>query len=352
MKTLVRVLFLSAALAGMFVLAKKQNYIRRIVRFFTPAVELGKYHDPTIDGVQEYMRETTALLDQKNYDALEKRARDAWVNKERFSHGRWKLSNFYDAFEPGEKEPESAWQARLQQLNAWILARPNSGPAYIALAEFFTNYAWRARGGGWANSVTQQGWTLFRQRLNAAYQVLERGRNVAARDPGYWNIYQTVAMGLDWPLFRRQEIFRNGLAVAPDYVPLYTTYAYTITPRWGGKPGQIKELADQAVQVSGGPGEEIYAWIAFQMDELSEDPARLAKLEWPRIEAACNKLLEKYPDEPSIISRFAMLAVRYGDATLARKLFADLDDRVDMRVWDSVDDYKKHYNHVHPGAKK
>jgi len=352
MKTLVRVLFLSAAFAGAFVLARKQDYLRPIVRFFKPAVELGKYKDPTIEGVVEYQRETVALLEQKNYDALDKRAGEALTNKEQFSHGRWKLDNFYDAFEPDDTAPDSAWLARLQQLTGWILARPNSGPAHIALAEFYTDYAWRARGAGWAKTVTQQGWALFGQRLNQAYQILERGRNVAARDPGYWNIYQTVAMGMNWPQFRQEEILRNGLAVAPYYVPLYTSYAYAITPRWGGRPGQIKAFADLAVQVPGGPGEEAYGWIAFQMDQNHEDPARLAKLEWPRVEAACRKLLEKYPDEPSIISRYAMLAVRYGDTPLARKLFADLDDRVDMRVWESVDEYKKHYNHVHPDAKK
>jgi hypothetical protein len=352
MKTLVRVLVLSAAFAGAFVLARKHNYLRPIVRLFIPAVELGKYRDPTIEGAQDYQDEAAKFLEQKNYDALEERAREALANKEQFSNGRWKLSIFYESFGPADHTSESAWLARLQQLNGWILARPNSGPAHIALAEFYTDYAWRARGAGWARTVTQQGGELFRLRLNLASQVLERGRNFAARDPGYWNAYQTIAMGLSWPRFRQDEILRNGLSVAPYYVPLYTSYAYTITPRWGGQPGQIKILADRAVQVPGGPGEEAYAWIAFQMDQISEDPARLVGLDWPKVESACLKLLEKYPNEPSIISRFAMLAVRYGDSTLARKLFEDLDDRVDMRVWESVDEYKKHYNHVHPNAKK
>ena len=61
MKTLVRVLFLSAALAGIFVLGKKQNYIRRVVRFFTPAVELGKQATFGLMGRPGYEKHLTAV---------------------------------------------------------------------------------------------------------------------------------------------------------------------------------------------------------------------------------------------------------------------------------------------------
>lgn len=352
MKILVRVLFLAAALAGAFVLARQQKLLRPIVRFFKPAVPLGEYRDPTAEAIRGYQADLRALLDQKDYAALNAAADQALTSKERFSNGLWKVARFYDAFGASDQEPDTVWNARLQQLNGWLIATPRHVAPYVAIGEFYTNFAWKARGSDWASKVTQDGWRLFRERLGAANAILDRALTLGNQNPAYWTTRHIVARGLDWPTFQTNAIFAAGVKAEPQYEELYIAHAMAILPRWGGQPGEMEQFALAATKVPGGLGEEIYARIVFAMDDMHGDVFKRTKLDWSLANNGCKVLMEKYPDEPSIISEYAKIACRIGDTSRARQLFEELDDRVDLRLWESAENYRKHYNHVFPESKK
>src|SRR5262249_52980489 len=51
---------------------------------------------------------------------------------------------------------------------------PDSSVALTFKGKYHITWAWEARGGGWANTVTQDGWKLMRERLAVAQEALEK----------------------------------------------------------------------------------------------------------------------------------------------------------------------------------
>src|SRR5262245_43970923 len=51
---------------------------------------------------------------------------------------------------------------------AWCEARKDSALARLVRGTHYMHWAWEARGSGWANSVSEDGWKLFRERLGLA----------------------------------------------------------------------------------------------------------------------------------------------------------------------------------------
>ena len=59
-------------------------------------------------------------------------------------------------------------------LDAWCAAAPESAYAHLVRGEHLIGFAWEARGSGWANTVSDEGWRLFAERLSLARAALER----------------------------------------------------------------------------------------------------------------------------------------------------------------------------------
>jgi Fur family transcriptional regulator, ferric uptake regulator len=53
----------------------------------------------------------------------------------------------------------------------------------VALAAAYLRFAWKARGGGYANKVVPEGWKTFRERVQRTQEVLEEPRSLPAKDP-------------------------------------------------------------------------------------------------------------------------------------------------------------------------
>src|SRR4051812_32718033 len=121
----------------------------------------------------EIRAESLALLTAGQYDTLDALARKHRGSKECYADGLWKLKEVYEGLVPAENNSETQWQARLAAIREWIKTKPESITARVALANTLVSYAWKARGGGYSDTVTQNGWKLFEQRLIEAMQVLK-----------------------------------------------------------------------------------------------------------------------------------------------------------------------------------
>jgi len=104
-----------------------------------------------------YQAHIKSILAQEDFASLETEVRDARLRQTRAQGGAWKLYLFYEAVASPLSDKQSTdpdWQSQFAVLKKWIAARPDSAAAHIALAEAYVNYAWRARGDGYANTVS------------------------------------------------------------------------------------------------------------------------------------------------------------------------------------------------------
>jgi len=100
--------------------------------------------------------------------------------------------------------------------------------------EFLIEYAWDARGGGWARTVTEEGWKLFGERLNQARAELERVRNGDVLSWQARNDLIPLAMGLGLPRRYAMEQFEAAVAICPTAPGPYRALMYLLEPKWGG----------------------------------------------------------------------------------------------------------------------
>lgn len=114
--------------------------------------------------------------------------------------------------------------------------------------------AWDARGGGWANSVTEEGWKGFREglaqargHLEAAWRELPEASSAAA-------LMITVAMGDGSG--EEAAWFARATAADPACESAWSRMRNATLPRWGGSTRALLKLAAQAV-VDARPGNRL-----------------------------------------------------------------------------------------------
>src|ERR1041385_2167244 len=123
-------------------------------------------------------QEALTRLANKDYAALEALAAKHRVSKERYASGKWKLGILYSGFEPSGNASDAEWQARLNQIQDWMKARPEAITPRVASARIMTSYAWRARGSATADQVKDASWQTFFARLQKALTSLEESKRL------------------------------------------------------------------------------------------------------------------------------------------------------------------------------
>lgn len=95
--------------------------------------------------------------------------------------------------------------------------------------------AWKARGTGWANSVTEEGWKGFKEHLGKAAGLLRRAWELRPDRPEAASKMITVTMGgAGAPGETERVWFDRAVAAQFDFLPAYGSFAWAMRPRWGG----------------------------------------------------------------------------------------------------------------------
>jgi hypothetical protein len=138
----------------------------------TPLPGKGNPVAPAQDGPEQrrrYSESVQRIVVEEKFEMLEKMGASLREKRELFSEGLPKLDRFDNVLGwPGTKASEEEWAARLALLDRWRAAVPNSVIEPIARGRYFIQYAWNARGTGWANTVSEANWKLFAARLQQA----------------------------------------------------------------------------------------------------------------------------------------------------------------------------------------
>ncbi len=154
-------------------------------------------------------------------------------------------------------EAGSACVDLLEQMKGW---KGEFEPTYEALAApleknfsgtpvpsavkgaFYIDYAWEARGNGYANTVTADGWKLFGTRLETAAAALEKGWRMDPGDPFMPTKMLTVMV---CESKRREEMevwfVRAMKAYSNNWTACNTKLMY-LEPKWGGSPEAMVEF--------------------------------------------------------------------------------------------------------------
>jgi hypothetical protein len=289
---------------------------------------------PEADEQKDIADQAAVLINEKDYDKLEKMFAQYRASKESYADGTWKLMCAYDAI--ASPSDSATWEGRQREIEDWIQARPESVTARIALARFLREYAWEARGSGWASSVTDENWQLFGKRLNRAVDVLNDAKSLDEKCPIYWSALLGVDLGLQVSKEEFTTVFKEAIQAEPDFSYYYRTRAVFLLPRWYGDEGEWeRDLGQSADRVGGEDGDMLYAQVVWNIHHYggSIDVFEGNKISWDRVDKGFAAILKRFPDSLAAKNERFHLAALAGDKEKARKYFLDTQGQVDLSVW-------------------
>ena len=226
-----------------------------------------------------------------------------------------------------------------------LLAALTAGrPAEDALpsllrAAFHLGYAWDARGGGFAPTVTDNGFAVFADRVKAAESELARAVALDPLSPAIAPLMMTVELALGRGRPAMEAWFGYGLAVDPGSFSLFSSKLHYLEPRWHGS---AQEMLDFGRQALAGQAWSVYAPFSLVLAHATlandlDDPATY----WAGNASACADVravyepyLERYPDAAYERSGFATLLYQCGDFRAAHRELERLGD--DARIGPSL----------------
>ncbi|MDR3456598.1 MAG: DUF4034 domain-containing protein [Verrucomicrobiae bacterium] len=282
-------------------------------------------------------------LENKEYDKLEALAAEGRSGEDAWPNGDWKVAPVYGGLAyPASNEAE-AWLARQKALKDWIQNRPASITARVALAENLTDYAWNARGNGFANTVSDAAEKLFEDRLAQAAVVLSDAKDLKEKCPVYWTTMMTIARGLQVSKVQFDNIFNQAVQAWPDYPRIYEQRATFLLPRWYGAEGEWEaDLAKSADRLGGTKGDILYAQVVSWMHGYSEQHNIFESspgLSWERIDRGWDAIEKQFPDSLEALNAHAHLAGLAGDREKARLCLMKTGGKITMNQWSAKGEF-------------
>jgi hypothetical protein len=275
------------------------------------------------------------MLRAERFDDLEKLAGELRQKKAEFYRTTSDLGRLYENLEISEEADDNTWTRHLQSLEKWVEAKPESATARVALGKACISYAWKARGGGYANTVTEKGWRLYGERLTKAREHLEAAEKMGAKDPEVYNAMLTLALGQGWQRQEMEAAFRKGIELEPNYMPLYESKAYYLLPRWHGQPGEWEDFAQQAADARGGEEGDILYMAIARSQAWSEGAQffRSTRISYQRMKRGFQASLKRSPENLWEMNSYCSFACFARDRQSAKQLFQKIDGRWEKDVW-------------------
>lgn len=118
---------------------------------------------------------------------------------------------------------------------------------HLMRGDVYVDWAWHARGSGFADTVTDEGWKLFGERLQKARDELNAA---IAVNPSGWEAHTkmlVVAKGMGLPRNEADRHLDEAVRAFPGNVKAYVNMYEYLLPRWHGTSEDLLAFADRCL---------------------------------------------------------------------------------------------------------
>jgi hypothetical protein len=281
-----------------------------------------------------------SLFDAHSWTELDSLASRVRSQRLRFQGGGWQLHVLYTILSTtsSREETDTAWEAQIAALQEWIRYAPASPTPRIALADTYANFAWKARGGDFADTVTPEGWRLFGDRMQKALDALKEAEQISRGDPEWYNAMLVATTAHDWNRADADALVDESLTKEPGYYYIARIQADNLLPKWYGQPGDTETfVAHVADRIGGAEGDATYFFVAEYILTAAEKciPCTPPTLSWARIRRGYAAIEHLYGTNNFEKNAYAFLAVHANDRETARQAFEIIGNDWNPDVWES-----------------
>ena len=272
-------------------------------------------------GDKDFFANCQSLLQQKNFDELDRIYDDLLASKKISLDGFWYIDHLLDSLcSAKNKDADQQWLDQIALLKEWSNKKPESVPAKVALAKTWIDYGWKARGGDVASRVSTASFAMMGERLRKAEKVLN---DVSVHSPIWYHVSQKLALGQQWPKAEYEKMFQECRKDFPTYYPAVFSHYWRLQPRWYGKAGEAKAyLEDECGKLPESDGKILYARTActIQIDVVTMADKFLG-LDWAPAKSGMLELIKQNRSWYLGRALYSALALQAGDADAASSAF-------------------------------
>ncbi len=248
------------------------------------------------------------LLWEGDFATLEATANQYRTTKARTSSGLWKLTLFHVGIQRAFYRQGGDWARRITQ--DWIERYPQSPAAQLAYAQALPD-------------------------AEKARTYLETHKEVAARDPRWYEMMAEIAYAQGWSRSRFTQMIDEGLDRTPWYYPIYFAAADYYSPRSGGSVVELEAFARKAVERTREmEGWGLYARIYWYTSQtvFGDQLFTASLVNWADMKKGMDDVLSQYADGWNL-ANFVRFACLKGDGQAMKELAQRMDDKA-WSVWD------------------
>ena len=194
---------------------------------------------------------------------------------------------------------------------------PNESAVWLLKGEVYIEMAWHARGSGYANDVTKEGWKLFGEHLAVADSALKKAWQLNSKDERIPIQMIRVAEGRQKDRDEMELWFGRAMTINPNCYEACKDKLHYLYPQWYGSREEMVAFGRECVASTnwGGNVPLILAdahWKYWLYLNDSEEKSNYWKRPdvWPDIKAAFDRFFELNPDATSYYHNYVWYAYK------------------------------------------
>jgi membrane associated rhomboid family serine protease len=219
----------------------------------------------------------------------------------------------------------------------WRRAVKGSVFADLIEAMALSEWAYTARGAGYANTVSGQSWAIFAYRSEMAAAALEEVAARAVNNPVWYTLSLDVGLDQAKDTEKLRAIFDLGVKNTPRYSPLYRRMLRILMPRWGGSYEDVDKFINEVYEKTAATrGYERYTQLYSTYAIMEGDDLDLFKdtpAFWSGVRTGFLGLVKRYPASDAVLNSLANFACRAGDKAEYNRLRNVIGKRFSSVWW-------------------
>lgn len=310
--------------------------IRKVYCLARAAWFVGRLEEPlSPENRQEAKRLFDAAL-----GVLEPAARDPEVPREHLTELGEILIEAHLSLDKDRKNGIDPVCAALSQ------AMPASPVPLTVKGVAYIGYAWDARGSGWANTVTEEGWAKMRERLAVAEELLEKAWKLDPKDPAPPTRMLVVELGQGRGRERMELWFKRAMEADPDNYSACAKKLYYLEPKWHGSAEDMLAFGRECLQ-SGNWDARLPFFLVDAHLKLSDyrqnqrqDYFKQGNV-WSDIQSVYQPYLTFFPNSTYDRSMYAKFACWCGQWGEGQRQFSALGDKAVVAAFENRGELEK-----------
>jgi hypothetical protein len=238
-----------------------------------------------------------------------------------------------------------------QMLPSFEKAFPPGDLALVFAGDAYVDYAWDARGLGYGNTVTPEGWKLMGERLQIAEKLLTTAYDRNPSDPAAATRMLQVVLGQKKGKEVMEMWFKRAIAANPIHTAergngpwdAYLGKLEFLQPKWYGSEKECLAFGRECVATRN--YRDRITWVLIEelqnLAEASGDAKAFwrSPAVWADVRSVLLPMVKADPANVTFRNRYARWAHYCGQWKIADEQFKLLGNRVDLSVWGNQEAY-------------